>query len=879
MFRRRRLDQEIAAHVAEETADNLARGMDPASARHAALRTFGNVEAAKERARELDPWYWLDTLGQDVRFALRLIARNRWTSAAILATLTAGIALNVTIFTLLNALLLRPWVRSDPATFVTLVPRYSGQYDLHYSDGGMPQPDYTWYRDSSRSLEALAAYRFLSLTLSGTESGSIRAGLISCNFFDVMKPGPPLLGRYVAAHECATPLQPAVAILSETAWRARFNADAGVIGRVIYLNRLPFSVIGVAPSVALFGSGGPLNERDVWVPYTMLGSLRPADEFFDDPRAQWLSVVGRRRPGYSLRQVEQELSLLARAADERVPGRTTSLVVTDGSLVQEPEIRARAPLLIGVTLGTTTLLLVLACVNVTTLLLSRAAARHREVAVRLSLGAGRFRLVRQLLTESLVLSGFAAAISIFIAQRAPAALWQSVMSTAPPFDVSPDWRVLLYCLCVAAAAGIIAGVSPALESLRPDVAESLKRSTTAVTVGPRRSRLRGMLVAVQVALSLLLLVEAALFTRAQQRFFSYDPGFETANVVSVRLESVLAGYDPPASFYRELESRVRDVPGVLTTGFASLAPWSGRSSSQVVEIDGTPLPDTRDHRLDPARRQVSPEFFDALRISLTRGRTFTVYEQSSTDNAIPTIVSEAMARRYWPGQDPVGRQFRTSAGRGRTPWRHDVIGVAADVQSVRYLQNDGPFFYGPLDLEQSNPPAMLVRVTGDPGAAATAIGDIVRHVDMQMAARVETLASVVEAHGEGLRPVIVYGAAAAVLALLLALTGVYAVVSFSVTQRIREIGIRMALGARPGDVLALVLRSGAVPIGGGLLAGLGLAFAVSAMMESVLFGFNPRDPLTFAAVALLLLISAMAATWIPARRAAALDPVSSIRYE
>ena len=881
MFRRRRarLDEEVESHLAEETADNVARGMDPAAARHAALRTFGNVEAAKEHARQLDPLYWLDTLGQDVRFAWRLIARNKWTSAAILATLTAGIALNVTVFTLLNALLLRPWIRSDPQTFVCVIPSFSGEYRLEYSDGGMSQPDYTWYRDSARSLESLAAYRSLSLTLSGGESGSVRAGLISCNFFDIVKPGAPVLGRYLTPEECTTPLQSPVAVLSEAAWRARFVADPGVVGRVIQLNRVPFTVIGVVPEVMLPGSGGPLNQRDVWVPYTMLGRLRPADEYFADPRAQWLSVIGRRRPDHSLAQVEQDLSLLARAADERVPGRATSLVVTDGSLVQDPEMRTRAPLLVGLTLGTATLLLVLACVNVTTLLLSRAAARQREIAVRLSLGAGRFRLLRQLLTESLVLSGVAAALSVLIAQRAPAVLWTSLMSTAAPFDLSPDWRVLLYCGGVALAAGLMAGLSPALESLRPELSESLKRSTTTLTHGPRRSALRGVLVAVQVALSLLVLVECALFTRAQRRFFSYDPGFETQQVVHVRLASVLAGYEPPASFYRELESNVRALPGVVTTSFASLAPWAGRASSRLLEIDGQPLPDSGDYRRDPARRQVSPEYFATLAIPVMRGRVFTDRDQPSGEAPIPTVISEAMARRYWPGQDPVGHSFRTSAGRDRAPWRHDVIGIARDVQGVRYFQDDGPFYYGPLDAERSKPPAMLIRVSGHPETAAAVIGEAVRHIDPQMAATADTLASIVEAHGERLQPVIIYGAAAAVLALLLALTGVYGVVSFSVTQRIREIGIRIALGAQRKDVVSLVLRSGAAPVCGGLAIGVGLALAVSAGMESFLFGFNPRDPHTFTAAALLLLLAALTAIWIPARRAAALDPVSSIRHE
>jgi predicted permease len=869
--RRSRLDEEVDAHLAEEVADNIARGMDPGAARHAAMRTFGNVEATKERARELDPLYWVDTLWQDLRFALRLIRRNRWLSVTIVATLTVGIALNVSVFSLLNALLLRPWVRSEPDTFVSVIPRFSGKYQLEFSDyGSMSHPDYVRYRDSAKSLASLAAYRLRSFTLSGAESGSIRGGLVSCNLLDVTRPGPPVLGRYLIPDECTRPMASGVAVLSQTAWRARFNADPNIVGREIHLNRIPVTVVGVAPSLTLSGpNAGPTNESDVWVPYTMLGSLRPADQFFANPRAQWLSVVGRRSREYSLPQVQHELSMLARQADEHVPGRTTSLIVTDGSLLQDPEMRARAPVVFAVTLGSTTLLLLLACVNVTTLLLCRSAARQREIAVRMSLGAGRVRLLRQLLTEGMVLSGLSAALTWLIVQRGPAALWQSLVSVPPPFDLTPDWRVLLYCLAVALTTGVIAGLAPAVESLRPRLSESLKGSSGAVTTGQRRSRLRSALVAVQIALSLLLLVQAGLFTKVQRRFFSHDPGFETKQVLNITLASVLSGFRPPPSFYAELESRVRSVPGVIETSFVSIAPWSGLNPTPMRDVDGKPVPPTGDFRRDPARRVVSPEYFATLDVVLTRGRVFTRDEVSSTRKVVPVVISESMARRYWPGQDPVGHRFGPN----------EVVGVCRDTQSVSYMRDDPPFYYAPLDTRQSAPPFLLARVSGDADAAGSVVRQIVRQVDPQMAATVATLTSVLERQGEQLKPVVILGAVAGMLALLLALTGVYAVVSFSVSQRIREIGIRTALGAQRGDVVSLVLRSGAAPVIGGLVAGIGLALALSAVMESILFGVSPRDPLTLTSVSLLLFAAALVAIWIPARRAAALDPLASLRYE
>jgi predicted permease len=868
-WRRTRLDEEVASHLAEETADNIDRGMSPAAARHAALRTFGNVEAAKERARERDPFYWFDTVCQDIRFAFRLIARNRWLSVTIVATLTVGIALNVTVFSLLNGFFLQPWVGTEPDTFIALHPRYSGKYRLEYSDGGITQPDYVRYRDAAKSLTALAAYRLENLTLSGGESGRIRGGLISCTMADVIRPASALLGRYLAPGDCDSANPTAVAIVSESAWRTRFNGDSQIVGRTILLNRIPFIVVGVAPSLAL---ARPESDCDVWVPYTLLGQLRPSARFFADPGAQWLTVLGRRRPEYSLRQVQEELSLLARSADEDVPGRQTSLIITDGSLIQDPEIRGRAPVIFAATWGTATVLLLLACVNVATLLLSRSAARQREIAVRLSLGAARFRLVRQLLTEGLVLSGLAAFLSILIVQRGPAALWNSVASYPAPFDLSPDWRVLLYCMLVAVATGLMAGLSPSVESLRPQLSESLKGSSGSVTSGRRRSRLRDVLVAVQVALSLVLLVQVALFIQAQRRFFNYDPGFDTENVLNVTFASVQSGFAPPLSFYRDVESRVTATPGVVHASFASMAPWAGRNPTTVREIDGTPVPEPRHFMESPARRVVSPDYFSTMNIALTRGRAFTAEETASTRSVIPAVISETMARRYWPGQDPIGRHFRITNV-------HEVIGVCRDVQGVKYMEDDGPFYYWPLDLEQLKPAFMMVRVSGDAEAVTASVREIVRQADPQMATTITTLASTIRRQGEQLKPMMMYGVVSGVLALLLALTGVYAVVSFSVSQRVREIGIRTALGAQGRDVVALFLRSGATPVLGGLIAGLGLVFSLSALTASLLYGVNPRDPLTLAVVPALLFAAALFAIWVPARQAAALDPLTSLRQE
>jgi hypothetical protein len=308
---------------------------------------------------------------------------------------------------------------------------------------------------------------------------------------------------------------------------------------------------------------------------------------------------------------------------------------------------------------------------------------------------------------------------------------------------------------------------------------------------------------------------------------------------------------------------------VTHTSYSSLAPWAGRSSSEITEVDGIPLPKSRDFPRDAARREVSADFFTTLDIGLIRGRFFTADDRPGGATQ-PTVISEAMARQYWPGQDPVGRHFRTRLV-------HEVIGVSRDVQSVRYMQADGPFFYGPLDTAQSKPQTMLIRVAGDPASAAAAVRGIVRQLDPQMAASVATLGALVERQAEGLRPVAIYSSMAAMLALLLSLTGVYGVVSFSVSQRVRELAIRVALGAKRRDIITLVLRSAVGPILGGLAVGVGLTLAIAGGMRAMLYGLDPRDPATIAIGALLLIACALAAIWIPARRAATRDPLSALR--
>ncbi len=389
-----------------------------------------------------------------------------------------------------------------------------------------------------------------------------------------------------------------------------------------------------------------------------------------------------------------------------------------------------------------------------------------------------------------------------------------------------------------------------------------------MATGRRGSRLRNTLVALQVALSLSVLVDATLFVRVQRNLVSYEPGFETKQVLSVTLASVLMGFSPPPAFYQDLESRVNAIPGVVETSYASHAPWLGRNSTELSAIDGKQIPPTRDYRRDPARRDVMSQYFSVLSIPPIQGR---VFRNGEAGGALPVVISEAMAHLYWPNQVPVGRTFQTGE-------LYQVVGICRDTQSVRMMQDDGPFYYAPLKMSGAKPSTMMVRVSGDPKMAVERIRAVVKEIDPQMAATIVPLSSMIDRQAEAFKPALLHGAIAGSLALLLALTGIYGVVSFSVSQRIPEIGIRLALGAQRRDILSLVLRSGMAPVLAGIVLGIGLAFGAAAVTKFLLEGVNQRDPMMFTAVPFLL-AAALGAIWIPARRAAALDPLLSLRHE
>jgi len=617
---------------------------------------------------------------------------------------------------------------------------------------------------------------------------------------------------------------------------------------------------------------GQLKGPGIWLPYSMHAPFYSGRDLFRKSDVPWLTVEGRLKPGQSRSVAQAEFNVIARQQDRLQPGRKTTVIVTNGSLVQEPSQRGQMIWTAPLIMGALTLVLLLACTNVTMLLLSRAAARQKEIAIRLSLGASRKRLIRMLLVESLILAGVAGGISAYVAARVPSFMEKAVPGM-PHYPMQPNLLVFGYLAGITLLAGIIAGMAPATESLKVDLTASLKGQEG--LFGSGRGRTRGFLVGAQVAMSMVLLAGAGLFVRAQYTVFQEDPGFETRHVLMVPVRIPMPPYTPEsaAGFYRTLAERVRALPGVQAICFASAPPYSGEEGAPSEEVR---LPGQAKGAGQMASvNVVSPPFFDVMRIAVERGRTFREGEFPVSGAPSPIIVSEAFARAMFPGKDPLGQTVEGSSGD-----MLEVVGVARDVKSDRFGAVDGPHFYR-LRRAQSYGDTLMARFVGDPLPIELAVRAAIRDMDREMMPMSQTLQSMIEKTADLFWRVAVVVLALGAVAIVLAVVGIYGVVAFAVSRRTREMGIRMALGATKADIVRTVLAASMRPIVIGLAAGLVLSFAASSALAIALrstpFAVNVRDPIAYISVSLLLGTTAIAAMLGPARRAAKADPAQALR--
>jgi predicted permease len=800
---------------------------------------------------------------QDVRYALRGIRRSPGFALVAGLTLALGIGANCAIFSFLNELLLRPVPQTtDPGSLVQLRRRKPRENDT----SGFTRRSYDHYAAQSRSFSGLLAYRDVGVHLGlGGRPESVGGQVVSANFFS-------LLGLQMRV---GRPLGPAdnhiegghpVAVISASLWERRFGADAAAVGRRITINRLAFTVVGVAP--VGFRGIEVGSQTDVWIPLTM---ERPLHAGFDSEGFDILNLVARLKPAVALTQAQAEIDVLAAQIEEWPPaGRARVQVISGVRLI--PEFREYAVGLLRVLVATSALVLLIACANIANLLLTRASGRRQEIAVRQALGGGRGRLVRQFLTESALLATGGGALGLVVAQVASRLMMRHFYAEFGA-QAPLDGRVLMFTLAATAASSILFGLVPALQATRQDVVAGLKD----MAGGRHRTRLRAALVAAQVALCLVAVVSAGLFVRTLRNLAHEDLGFQKQRLFFMQMNLRIAGYNEVRgrAFYNELLERVRALPLVKSATLADTLPpgwlWSGP-----VEIEGHPF-DKGEPGPTASHNTVGAEFFQTLGIPVLLGRGFQASDSANATRVI--VVNETLTRQFWPGESPIGKRLRWTNGFGDQPYMQ-VVGVVRDGKYGSLQGKTGPFLYVPFAQKFDPDMKVVVRSHGDVNAAIAAVRQQVQALDPELPVpNLDTMEQHISESLVNQRVVAITTTIFGLIALALAAVGLYGVVSWSVAQRTREIGIRLALGAEPRNIMRVILGDGLRLVAAGLIAGGLLALTVTRVFTDWLFGVNAADPASYATAAVLLTAVMLLAIWIPARRALSMNPARSLRAE
>ena len=814
-------------------------------------------------------------LWQDLRYGARMLARSKGFTAAALISIALGVGVNTTIFSYINAALFRPLPVPRSEELVRL---WDGQASSY--------PDYVAYRDETGVFEGLAAYaqRPMSLT-SGEETERVWAEIVSGNYFDVLAM-PPAQGRGFLPEEDRTPGTHPVVVLSGELWKRRFNSDPGLIGKTIFLSNQAFTVVGITAEG--FAGATILTPPDLWVPTMSEPLVQPGSVSLTSPDSGWLNVIGRLRPGVTLAQARAATLVTAtrlhqarkaRDSGPEAPGGRQVSVDPARGLMVPPKGRTTTTFVFGLLLAVVTLVLLVACANVANMLLARAAGRRKEIAVRLTLGASRWRVVRQLLTESMLLALAGGAAGLLLALWS-AELLQSLLPQSPegmraPLDTSPDVRVFLYTLLLSVLTGVVFGLVPALQASKPNLVSALKDE--AVGFSWRRLSLRNALVVGQVAVTLLLLIAAGLFVRNLRNTQHADPGFQIENGFVMTYDLGPARYEPARGslFHEELLAHVRNMPGVRAASLAEFVPLGGGGNKSPLYVEGEAvLSDRLDEDSLLSHTAVATDYFKTMGIALSSGRDFGEGDTASSPQVV--VVNETLARRLAPDGNAVGKRLRMDSKGDYL----EVVGVAKDIKYDQLAEKTPYFAYRPLAQQYRAQMTLHVRTNGDPLTVMSQVRAEVRALDRNLPlTEVKTLAEHMRAPLAPARLLAWLSGAFGILALLLAATGLYGVMAYLVSGRTREFGIRVALGANGGDVLRLVLGEGLMLVGVGMLLGLFASAALTRVLQSVLYGVSATDPTTFAGVALLLAAVTLVACYIPARRATKIDPMIALRYE
>jgi predicted permease len=875
MRRRKRmledLDQDIREHIAMETQDNIARGMSPEEARRAAFLKFGNLTKVEEDTREVWSFVRLEQLLQDLRFALRMLGKSPGFTAVAVLTLALGIGANSTIFSWINSTVLNP----IPGV------QHTNQYVAISVNGGRDQnplsyPDYVDLRDRNSTLSSFLAASTVTMSLTSSGRPEREWGIFaSANYFDALGVRP-IVGRGFLPSEDTKPGGAPVVVISYRLWQTHFGSDPSIIGQTIQIDRHPFQVVGVAPR-GFAGTQTGLN-YDLWVPIMMAGDFyNNSSELLNSRSDGWLMCIGHLRPRVTLEQAQADMNVLMHQIAKQFPKEHVSKVDLLASPLWRAPFEANYYLhtILFLLLAISGFVLLLACANVANLLLVRSVARRREMAIRLSIGATRWRLVRQLLAESLILAVCGGGVAMLFT------LWTAgtLRDFLPPageiplaMKVTADHTVLIVTFVLAIFTGIIFGILPALRSSSLQPGSILKEESGSVYGGMHKARLSSILVVAQVAMSLLLLVCAGLFIRSVRLAQQFNPGFNPHHVLLDDYDLSGLDYDKTSGtqFHRQLYDTLQTIPGVDSATIADSVPLGFDSESYAIQAEGyVPQPH---ESMDVQYADIGPNYLRAMQIPLLAGREFTPADIRSSQPV--AVVNETFVRRYWPHSEPIGEKLHADG-----TW-FTVVGVAQDSDYHEIGEKPQPFIYLPLFQDYDPHAAIYVRVAGDPLAFAAPVQGAVHSLDADLPLfDLTTLDSHIQLDTTPQRMGGVFVGGFGVLALILAGIGIYGVLAYTTRQRTHELGIRMALGAEPGDVLRLVLRQGFTLAVLGLVIGLAASSILTRALASELFGVSATDPLTFAGVAILLTLVALLACYIPARRAMHVDPMVALRYE
>lgn len=815
---------------------------------------------------------WIDW--HDLLYALRAARRAPLLSTVAILALAIGIGLNAGVFTLLNSLFLQPPTRRDPANFVQVYPRYTGWSTRADQYSSFTTEDFKAIRSRSRALENVAAWQPSSAVLEQGNQG-IGTLLVTCNYFHVFGVDRPLAGRFFAAGDCGRGSSAQVAVLSESLWRDQFGADPRVVGETIHLNGSPFQVIGIVSSDAANVLPG-----SIFVPYTSQPLIGHGRDLLTSPDAPWLNVAGRLRPGYSRADAQAELTAIMSQQDRAYMKRQTSafnrktvLVLTNGSFVENPAARHVIVALMALILGPLSLILLLACCNVTMLFLSRTVTRRGEIAIRLALGASRGQLARLLLAESLLTTVLGGALSLVLVYRVPLLIINTIDARQSGFVMylHPDWRVFGYMAILVVAATLVSSLMPIRASWKLDLLTALKGRESAATV---RSRATSGLIVVQIALGFVLVCAAVMFGRLPSLITGMNPGFDMHHTmtVPVAVNASAANRASALAFSRTLDSRILAIPGVESLAYASLRPFRQVSPTEI-RTPGRAAGQGKPASVD----NVSSGFFATFGIPLMKGRAFSPADPTSPTADSVAVVSQAFARKFWPAGDALGKTIITPDNH-----RLIVVGVAADTESETFGVTDGPRLYTLRDPSALGG-TVYVHFSGDPKTIENTVRDTVKGLDHTQIIAPETIWESLEDDAALMRSLAGIILAMAFIGLLMAIGGVYGVLSFAVNQRAREFGIRMVLGADRGAIFRSVTLQALRNTFVGLICGAALAepamWGLKHMVSGSPLPLRGLDTFVFGVSALLLAVVTLAATWLPALRATRVDPIDALRAE